>query len=261
MPDPTSLVRLERPSVHRADIVLDRPHKLNALTAGMLEEIARISHELHTLDTPRAVVLRSSTTRAFCVGADLVEQSDLEAAEEAYRLSELGCFAFQALAQLPVPVIAQLDGYVLGGGLELALACDLRVAGATAHLSFPETGLGNSPAWGGTARLAALVGPSRAMEMLLTGMPLDAAHAERWGLVDRSTTGDAGSAVDELADAITSRAPIAQRAVKRTIQATLPPAAPFFDAPHAAFQITTADSREGRTAFANPDRTPEFRGK
>jgi enoyl-CoA hydratase/carnithine racemase len=92
-------------------------------------------------------------------------------------------------------------------------------------------------------------------------MPLDAAHAERWGLVNRSTTGDAGSAVDELADAITSRAPIAQRAVKRTIQATLPPAAPFFDAPHAAFQITTADSREGRTAFANPDRTPEFRGK
>ncbi|MFT4231980.1 MAG: enoyl-CoA hydratase/isomerase family protein [Leucobacter sp.] len=261
MPDAQDLVRVECPSRHRTDIVLDRPHKLNALTAGMLRGIANIACALHTDEDPRVVVLRSSETRAFCVGADLEEQAGLRTAEDAYRLSELGCLAFQALAQIPCPVIAQIDGHALGGGLELALACDLRVAGGTANMSFPETGLGNSPAWGGTARLATLVGPSRAMELILTGMSLDSASAERWGLLNRAVDGEAADAVDLLAGAIASRAPIAQRSAKRTVQAASPRPAPFFDASHAAFQITTADAREGKAAFADRKRSPEFIGK
>lgn len=261
MYDARDSVRLERPVEHRADIVLDRPRKLNALTRPMLSEIARLVHEIRAGETPRVVVLRSSAPRAFCVGADLAEQTAIETAEEAYRLSELGCFAFEALARIPCPTIAQIDGHALGGGLELALACDLRVAGPTARLSFPETGLGNSPAWGGTARLTALVGPSRAMELLYSGLTLDAEQSERWGLVNRAAAGSAGPAVDELAAAIAARAPIAQRAVKRTVQATTPSAPADFDASHAAFQATTTDAREGKAAFTDQGRTPQFIGR
>ena len=253
------LVCLEHISEHRIDLVLNRPAKLNALTADMLQRILELTLMLRRT-SPRVVVVRSTSTRAFCVGADINEQQQLSPVS-AYALSELGSLAFEGINALSCPVVAQVDGHCLGGGLELALACDLRIGDSGTRMAFPETGLGNSPSWGGAARLTTLVGPSRAMELMLTGVTIEADRALSIGLLNQVSTGSLADTVNELCATLVTKAPIAQTAVKRSVQTAVAQRHLFHDAPHAAFQSTTDDSRVGKDAFTASDRTTLFKGQ
>lgn len=161
---------------------LDRPEKRNALSGAMLVELGRAAAQACTAGV-RALVITGSGP-AFCAGADLAEVAALTPAQRCER-NQLGQAAFDAIERLPVPTIAAIGGRALGGGLELALACTFRVATSRAELAFPEIGLGAIPTYGGTRRLALLLGEARAMELILTGRRVGALEAERIGLVTR----------------------------------------------------------------------------
>ena len=162
---------------------LDRPEKRNALDEAFLSELLAAAEATSREEAVRVVLLRS-TSEMFCAGADLNEWSNISP-RNAQRLSALGGRAFQALADLPVPVVAVLQGAALGGGLELALACDIRIGATTCRVGFPEPRLGNSPAWGGMRRLVEAVGVPSARDILLTGDAIPAVDAHRMGIIQR----------------------------------------------------------------------------
>lgn len=162
---------------------LDRPAKRNALDEGLLKALLDAAEATERDETVRVVLVRS-TSPMFCAGADLNEWADI-GPREARRLSALGSRAFQTLAGLSVPVVAVMEGPALGGGLELALACDIRIGTAACRLGFPEPRLGNSPAWGGMARLVNVAGMAAARDMLLTGDIISAPEAHRLGILQR----------------------------------------------------------------------------
>jgi enoyl-CoA hydratase/carnithine racemase len=162
---------------------LDRPEKRNALDEPFLSELLEAAEAASRDETVRVVLVRSSSAM-FCAGADLNEWADMSP-RNAQRLSALGSRAFQALADLPVPVVAAVEGPALGGGLELLLACDIRIGSTSCRVGFPEPRLGNSPAWGGMARLVEAVGVAQARDMLLTGDALAANEAHRIGILQR----------------------------------------------------------------------------
>ena len=172
-----------------ATIVLNRADKLNALNAEMLTALETYADELDRNQDVR-VVLLAGTGRAFCVGADIYEWSDLSPLEMGRRWIRDGHRIFARYARLPQPVIAVLNGYTFGGGLELALAADLRLAAEGVELSFPEVKLGIIPGWAGTQRLPQLVGPSRAKYMIFSGDRISAEQAEKWGLVNEVVPAD-----------------------------------------------------------------------
>lgn len=162
---------------------LDRPAKRNALDEALLSDLRDAVIEARTTPDLRLVVLRS-TSPMFCAGADLNDWADITPAR-ARHLSLLGARAFQELADLPVPVVVVVEGGALGGGFELALAGDIRIATTGARFGFPEARLANTPAWGGVPRLARLVGAGAALDLLLTGDPIGAEGAQRLGIVQR----------------------------------------------------------------------------
>ncbi|RAQ95887.1 enoyl-CoA hydratase/isomerase family protein [Thermogemmatispora tikiterensis] len=176
-------LRIEHHGDSHVTIWLDRPQKRNALNEVMLRELMATATALQTDRSVRVVVLRSSSG-VFSAGADLNEWATSSPAR-ARELSLLGSRAFQALADLPVPVIAVLEGAALGGGLELALACDIRIGTQACLMGFPEPRLGNTPSWGGVPRLVQVVGPAFARELLLTGEVIGAQEAYRMGLLNR----------------------------------------------------------------------------
>jgi enoyl-CoA hydratase/carnithine racemase len=210
-------VRVERRGA-AALIVLDRPERMNALSRDALRALGRIARELSADPELRAMVLTGAGERAFCAGADLKERQSMsdDAVREQLQLyrSELS-----AIDRAPVPVVAAINGVALGGGLELALLCDLRVAGPSAVFGLPETGLGIIPAAGGTQRLPRLVGEARAKQMILLGTRIGAAEALAIGLIHRV----AAPGRDVVEDAlewiapILNGAPIAQRAALAAI--------------------------------------------
>lgn len=212
----------------RTDVVLNRGAKLNALTRSMLQQLATAFAELP--DETRVVVLRSATPRAFSVGADLDEHR-AQSPRHGVHTSLAGSRACSMIAAAPVPVIVQLDGWCLGGGLELALACDLRVASRATTLAFPEVTLGNTPAWGGVPRLVAQVGPGRARELLLTGRRVGADEARSLGLVEEVVDGERlATAVDTLADTIGGHPRDAVMAAKLAVAAVAPTDSALMDA-------------------------------
>ncbi|MGH8894263.1 MAG: enoyl-CoA hydratase/isomerase family protein, partial [Actinomycetes bacterium] len=169
---------------HVVELVLDRPEAHNALSTAMARDIAAATAALAADDGVRAVVVSSASDKAFCVGADLKERNtfsdaDLMAQRPHFRA------AFGGILELPVPTVAAVHGFALGGGLELALSCDLIVADETAVLGLPEVTVGVIPGGGGTQLLPRRVGSSRAADLVFTGRRLDADEAERIGLVDR----------------------------------------------------------------------------
>ncbi|PVG81675.1 hypothetical protein DDE18_16950 [Nocardioides gansuensis] len=227
----------------RTDVVLNRAAKLNALTRCMLQHLVAAFGSLP--DETRVVVLRSSSPRAFSVGADLDEHR-AQTPQEGARTSLVGSRACAMIAQSPVPVIAQIDGWCLGGGLELALACDLRVASRDSILAFPEVTLGNTPAWGGVPRLVAQAGPGRAKELLLTGRRLSAEEARELDLLEEVVDRHQLTAtVDSLASTIASHPPDAVTAAKLAVAALGPAGSPLLDALGAGFFL----------AAGNPTRT------
>jgi enoyl-CoA hydratase len=192
---------------------------LNLTTRELLEELERALATLAAAPAGQvcAVVVTGRGERAFCAGSDVgeFEAQRGPAGRERQALDER---IASALAALPMPTIAAIEGDALGGGLELALCCDLRIASARARLGLPEVRLAVTPGSGGTQRLPRVVGPARAKELILTGRIIDASEAERIGLVNRVVpAGEARHAADELAAEIAARGPLAVREAKRLI--------------------------------------------
>jgi len=240
-----------------ATVTLNRPDKLNALNGEMLTRLDTIADELDRTNDVR-VVLLTGTGKAFCVGADIFEWSSLSPLEMGRRWIRDGHRVFERYARLPQPVIAVLNGYTFGGGLELALAADLRLAGAGVQLSFPEVKLGIIPGWGGTQRLPDLIGKSRAKQMIFSGARIDAALAERWGLVNEVVEGEnlMGRA-QALAGEIAANGPVAVQLTKQLIDGG---EMASLEALAGTLASYTADAQEGVAAFREK-RAPMFAGQ
>ena len=258
MTDDPGQVRMElRDQV--AYLTIDRPAKLNAFTPSMTA--ALMSHVTHVNEEPevRAVVL-TGTGRAFCAGSDIAGLDDYATPWEFGNRPDY-CDTIRLLRP---PVIAAVNGYALGGGLELALACDIRLAAEPATFAAPEIKLGWIGGGGMSALLAHSVGPGNAALMLLTGDPIDAATALRWGLVSQVLpAGDLAGRAAELAATVASRAPIAAQTAKRNLRAAFEmPLGRAIDYERQLQTIcfATEDAAEGRAAFAGR-RPPVFRAR
>jgi methylglutaconyl-CoA hydratase len=256
-------VRTERRGA-AAIVTLARPAQRNALSRDAVLELGRAGRELGADDSVRLVVLTGEGDQAFCAGADLKERAGMSDDQVREMLSlyasELGW-----LDRSPFLVVAALNGAALGGGLELALACDLRVAAPHAVLGLPETSLGILPAAGGTQRLPRIVGYPRALELVLTAQRLDAARALAIGLVERiapAGTRVVDEALSWLAPVLEG-APIAQRAALAAVRAArelpLDEGLAFERRAYEAC-LTSEDRREALQAFAEK-RKPVFRGR
>jgi len=214
----SSPVKLERRG-RVGVLVLDRPDRRNALSRDTLYALGRLGRELVADPEIRAIVVTGAGDKAFCAGADLKERQGMSTDDVRHQVglyrSELG-----VLDRSPKPVIAAINGVAFGGGLELALLCDLRVAAPHAELALPETILAIIPGAGGTQRLPRVLGEARAKEMILLGRRLGAAEALAWGLVNRVSPEGTSVLDDTLAwiDPIANGAPIAQAAALRAIE-------------------------------------------
>ena len=239
-------------------VTLDNP-PLNLLTAAMRRRLAQIATDLARRPDVRAVVLAGAGDRAFSAGSDVREFPRDPAA--GMRRARAEHDAYRRLGHLPQPVVAALWGHVLGGGLELALACDLRVADESALLGLPEVRIGVFPAGGGTQRLPRLIGSARAKELMMLGHTIDADEALRLGLVNRVVA--AGTALDaalELARSIAERPGLAIRAIKRAVDGGLeegPERGEELERELIAPLFGSYDAREGVTAFRER-RPPRF---
>ena len=241
-----------------AVLTVDNP-PLNLLTTAMRRRLARLAGDLGRRNDIRVVVLTGTGDRAFSAGSDVHEfPHDPDTGMRRARIEQ---DAYQRLQRLPQPVIAALRGHVLGGGLELALACDLRVADETARLGLPEIRLGIFPAGGGSQRLPRLIGAPRAKELMLLGEPIDAHEAQRLGLVNRVVPpGEALGAALDLARAIAEQPGLAVRAIKRAVDGGLeegPERGEELEREQISRLYGSHDAREGVAAFLER-RPPRF---
>jgi len=242
-------------------ITLNRPDKLNALNREVFGELALALDRLEASDAAVVGVLHGSG-RAFAAGADIEDYVGITVHD--YRaFMDVGRAVSDRLAALAKPVIASVQGFALGGGFELVLACDLVVAADNARFGLPEPKLGLVPGGGGTQRLPRLVGRVRANELLLTGRFLTADEALAWGLVNRVVPKDElPEATAELAAAVVAQAPLAVETIKRIVREGLEaslPTALTLEQDATARLIVTEDALEGIAAFIEK-RAPQFRG-
>jgi enoyl-CoA hydratase len=243
-----------------AVVTIHRP-PMNALSNGLLQELKRAAAALAASDA--SVVVLTGEGKAFVAGADIAEMQAMDPLQ-ARQYGMLGQSVFFDLEGLPQPVIAAVNGYALGGGCELAMACDLRIAADAAVFGQPEVGLAVIPGFGGTQRLARLVGVGKAKELIYTGETLPAAEALRIGLVNRVVTRDAliPEAVT-LGNAIAAKGQVAVRLAKRAIGAGMEAAGRSGFALEAELLgqcFATADKQEGMRAFLEK-RKPAFTGR
>ena len=255
-------VKLERGDDGIAVLTVDRQEKLNALNPQVTEEIGQALLDLEQ-DGPRAIIVTGAGERAFVAGADISEMSRMSPLE-AKRFTEIGHAAMALLDKSPIPTIAAVNGFALGGGCELALACDIRIAAENALFGFPEVGLGILPGMGGTQRLPRLVGPALAKELIFSGRRIAAAEAKDIGLVNRVVgEGEALSTARELAAEIASNGPVAVRhaktAANRAFDVDLISGLEY-EAGQFALLFATEDAREGMGAFMEK-RQPRFEGR
>lgn len=244
-------------------ITVKRPSKLNALNRQTLQELYGAIIDASGDDKVRVIVLTGAGDKAFVAGADISEIRE-QTPLDARRFSQFGQDLMSMIESLDKPVIAAINGYALGGGMELALACHLRIASGNARLGLPEVKLGIMPGFGGTQRLVRLVGPTLALELALSGEPITAERAYELGLVNRVVPADA------LQDAVqTMAAPLVQAApesVRGILQATLQGGQVNLEAGLAletarfALCCASEDMREGTSAFLEK-RKPEFSGR
>jgi enoyl-CoA hydratase/carnithine racemase len=251
------------PGGHVAELALDRPEAMNAVSTAMARDLGAACAELSADPDVRVVLVTSTSSRAFCVGADLKERSsftdaDLVAQRPVTRAAYGGVLA------LPMPTIAVLEGYALGGGLEIALSCDLIIAGAAAVVGLPEVSVGVIPGGGGTQLLTRRIGWSRAAGMIFTARRISAAEAARLGIVDEVL--QAGGARErglELAAQIAANSPVGLRQAKRAMRlGSDVDLATGLEVEDGAWRATafSADRAEGVAAF-NEKRLPEWPGR
>jgi enoyl-CoA hydratase/carnithine racemase len=211
-------VRVKRFSPLIAEVILDRPEALNAISTESARQLTEVCEELLIDNQLSGVVLTSSVAKAFSVGADLKERANFSD-HDLRRQRPVMQDAFGAVRNLPVPTIAAVEGYALGGGCELALCCDLIVASVTAVFGLPEVGLGLIPGGGGTQLLPRRIGWNRAADLIFTGRQISAEEAHRLGLADRLVdSGTAREAAMELAAQIAANSPISLRAAKLALR-------------------------------------------
>ncbi|MGH9535046.1 MAG: enoyl-CoA hydratase/isomerase family protein [Terriglobales bacterium] len=246
-----------------ARVTLDRPAKLNALNGQTIDELAQVFAQLRGDAAVRAVILTGAGEKAFAAGADIAELARLEPiAGRDYGLR--GQALLREIELFPKPVLAAINGYALGGGLELALACTFRLASETARLGQPEVKLGLIPGYGGSQRLPRLIGAGRALEMLLTGEPLTAAEALACGLVNHVyPAAELLGKSEELARKIAANAPLAIRlcleAVRRGAESHTEEAL-YLESSLFSLLCTSEDMKEGTRAFLEK-RAPRFQGR
>lgn len=262
-----ALVRVERfedPALaHVAEIVLDRPEAMNAVSTAMARAIAAATARVAADETVRCVVLTSSHEKAFCVGADLKERNAFTDAD-LMEQRPVARAAYGGVLDLPVPAIAAVDGFALGGGFELALSCDVVVAGEGALVGLPEVSVGVIPGGGGTQLLVRRIGWSRAAKAIFTASRMPAREALELGAVDEVVA--AGTARDralELAGAISANSPVGLRNAKRAMRlgadVGLDAGLEIEDACWRATAFS-GDRREGVAAFAEK-RRPVWPGR
>ena len=244
-------------------ITVNRPDKLNALNAATLDALAEAFAAAAADDAVRCVVLAGAGTRAFVAGADIAEMNTLTPVQ-GRDFSLRGQRLMRAVETLPKPVVAMVNGFALGGGLELAMCCHLRIASDTAKVGQPEVNLGLIPGFGGTQRLLRLAGRAATLELCLLGAPVDARRALELGIVNRVVAADAlEDEVMKIAGQLAGSAPLALRGVldcvntggECGIEEGLQ-----FETTQFGLMFSTDDMREGTRAFLER-RKPEFQGR
>ncbi len=240
-------------------LTVNRPDKMNALNAEVLDELSEAIEFLAEDDDVSAVIVTGAGEKAFVAGADIGELRELDS-RTGKEFSRKGQRVFRALEELPVPVVAAVNGYALGGGCELAMACHLRVASASAVFGLPEVGLGIIPGYGGTQRLPRIVGRSRALEMILSGRQVKAEEALKIGLADRAGGDDPVGEARELLNKILGNGPLAVRNALRAVCRTGTEEDYGEEAELFADLCDTDDFNEGTSAFLEK-RKADFKGQ
>jgi enoyl-CoA hydratase len=247
-----------------AILTINRPDKYNALNDEVIEEISTALDELAADDDVRAIVFTGAGDKAFVSGADIGMLQALKSSADAVANSQRGQATMLKIEKLPKPVIAAINGYALGGGLELAMACDIRIAAETARVGQPEINLGLSPGYGGTQRLPRLAGKGMAKLIILTGDMIDAQEALRIGLVQKVVP--LAELLDEakaLAKKLATKSPLTLAACKEAINLGLEvdlERGLSIESLEFGTLCTTEDYKEGTSAFLEK-RKPVFKGK
>lgn len=254
-------IRVEREG-RVAVVTIDRPEKRNALSGTVRAELLAALDSLRDEPEVRVLVLTGAGEKAFVAGADIAEFAERTPLEQ--RATMAGRRIFEEIAAYPKPVIAMINGFALGGGCELALACDVRVAADTARLGQPEINLGIIPGGGGTQRLPRVAGTGQAMLLILSGEIVDAAEALRIGLVDRvHPAAELRERTLELARGMAAKSPVALRMAKSAVRAAaeMPLGAGLaYETELFVTAFGSEDKREGIAAFLEKRRA-EFRGR
>ena len=244
-------------------LTIDRPKVLNALNAATMEEIYDVFAAARSDEKVKAVIVTGGGDKAFVAGADIGELAQ-KTPTTGKETSERGQFILSFIERFPKPVIAAINGFALGGGCELALACHIRIASEKAQLGLPEVTLGIIPGYGGTQRMARLLGKGKALELICTGDRIGAAEAERIGLVNKVVPTDQLMATaEEMARKIMSRGPLAVRAsIEAVMSGSDMPSAEgqFLEATLFGLLCASEDTKEGMKAFLEK-RPAKFKGK
>ena len=247
-----------------ARLTINRPEARNALNMAVRQELRNAIEEINEDSNVRVVIITGAGEKAFISGADITEFKDATPISIEQYASALGQKLFNNIENLNVPIIAMINGFCLGGGLELAMCCDIRVASENAKLGQPEVNIGIFPGGGGTQRLPRLIGWGKAKELIYTGKIIDAAEAASIGLVDKVVPPDKlAEEVEQLAETIASKSPLIIKLVKEVINRgmyTDLAAGLDYEKANFALCFDTEDHTEGVTAFLEK-RKPEFKGK
>ncbi|HEY0740388.1 MAG TPA: enoyl-CoA hydratase-related protein [Chryseosolibacter sp.] len=244
-------------------LTINRPESLNAINKAVMHGLGQVMQEIGHSTEVRGLIVTGAGEKAFVAGADIKELSALNQAES-LELARFGQKIFKTIEDFPKPVIAVVNGFALGGGCELAMACHMRIATESAKFGQPEVNLGIIPGYGGTQRLTQLVGRGKALELLLTGDMIGAAEAKSLGLVNH-VVGTKQEAIDmatTILKKIASKAPLAIENITKSVNAGFGFEKAGYDAEAQYFSAcsTTEDFKEGTSAFLQK-RQPNFKGK
>ncbi len=241
-------------------ITINRPETLNSIDSQLLDELSALLDEIKVQEETRVVIV-TGKGKAFVAGGDIAAMQSMNSSE-GYQFGCRGQEVYAKFEKLPQPVIAAVNGYALGGGCEMAMACDIRLASVKAKFGMPEVSLGIIPGFGGTQRLPRLVGKGKALELLMSGRPINAEEAERIGLVEKVVEGDVLDSAKELAKEILKKGPLAIRYIKSVVQYGLEVeknAAIASEASLLGLCFASEDQKEGMQAFLEK-RKAQFKG-